>query len=98
MGSLVQAAQTAYQEWKDTNPASITDWQSMTDAEVAAMFRQDQVYQQAIKDAQAIEDSFYAARTQAFADFESAHVAARSALQTTWQGYEDDMFTIPAGV
>lgn len=98
MGSLVTAAQAAYQTWKDSNPSSIKAWQTMTDAEVAALFRQDQIYQQAVKDAQSIEESFYDARTQAFADYEAACNAGRVALQSAWQGYEDDMFTIPAGV
>lgn len=95
MGSLVTAAQAAYQGWKDSNPASIEDWQGMTDAEIAALFRDDQMYQQAVRDAQSIEESFYDARTQAFADYESTCNNGRIALQGVWQGYEDNMYTIP---
>ena len=94
MGSLVTAAEAAYQTWKDSNPSSIAEWDSLTDADIANLFRGHQKYQQAIEDAKAIEQSFYDARAQAFADFEAGWNAARIALQQTWQGYENNMFTI----
>ena len=94
MGNLVNKAQTAYNEWKSSNPASITDWQNATDVEIAALFRQEQIYQQAIHDAKSIESSFYAARTEAFAALEQQQVMARTALQNLWQSKEDNDFDV----
>lgn len=98
MGSLVTAAQAAYQAWQESKPSSIGGWDDLTDAEIASLFRDEQKYLQAIADAQMIEQSFYDARAQAFADYEATCTNGRVALQTAWQSYEDDMFTIPAGV
>lgn len=96
MGNLVAATQAAYESWKATNPSSIGQWDELSDAQVSALFREDQKYQQAIRDAQAIETSFYEARTAAFAELEASHVAARVALATAWQTKEDAGFDVDA--
>lgn len=97
MGSLVQQAQQAYATWKDANmPADVSGWAELTDAEALLLWRTQQQYEAAISDAQAIEDSFYAARAAAFADFESQKQSAFAALQVTWQAKEDAGFDVDA--
>lgn len=91
MGSLVTAAQTAYNTWKEANwPADVAGWNALTDAQKLALWSTEQQYQLGISDARAIEESFYEARTDAFAQFEAQKQSEFVALQNLWQSKEDD--------
>ena len=62
MGSLVTAAQVAYNTWKEANwPADVAGWNALTDAQKLALWSTEQQYQLGISDARAIEESFYEA-------------------------------------
>lgn len=90
MGNLVTQAAQAYETWKATNyPSDIAGWDTLTDTQVSELFRNDRKYQQAISDAQTIEDAFFEARDEAFATFEQNYQTERSALATLWQEKEN---------
>ena len=98
MGSLVTAAQTAYNTWKEANwPADVAGWNALTDAQKLALWSTEQQYQLGISDARAIEESFYEARSAAFAQFEANKVSELAALQNTWQSKEDNDFDVDYG-
>jgi len=91
MGSLVTAAQVAYNTWKAANyPSDVAGWNALTDAQKLALWSTEQQYQLGISDARAIEESFYEARTAAFAQFEAQKQSEFVALQNLWQSKEDD--------
>jgi len=94
MGSLVTAAEAAYQTWKSTAPQSIEGWDDMTDAQIASRLRDEQKCKQAIVDAQEIEQSFYDARTSVFAELEAEYASKRVALSQLWQAKEDAGFDV----
>lgn len=99
MGSLINQATEAYNSWKTENrPTDVSGWTDLTDTEALALWRTEQQYLAAIEDARLIEESFYAARTQAFADLEATQLAARTALQNSWQAKEDNGFDVDYGV
>lgn len=90
MGNLVTQAQSAYETWKTKNyPSDIAGWDTLTDSQVSELFRNDRKYQQAIADAQSIEDAFIEARGEAFTTFEQNYQTQRSALATLWQEKEN---------
>lgn len=91
---LVTAAQSAYDSWKAANMS--VAWSSITDAEALALWKQEQIYKQAIVDAIAIEEAFFAARSEAFAAFEATKRSELAALQQLWQAKEDAGFNIDA--
>ena len=97
MGNLITLAQQAYDTYKATMPTSIADWDKATDAEISALFREEMKYKQAIEDARLIEESFYDARTEAFAAFEAAKQSEFVALQQLWQAKEDNDFDVDYG-
>ena len=95
MGSLVTAAQAAYNEWVAANkPADVSEWSALTDAEAFALWKTEQTYLQAIADAWSIEESFYEARAQAFAQFEATKQSEFAALQQEWQAKEDSGYDV----
>ena len=95
MGSLVTQAQSAYNTWKSENtPTDVSGWSELTDAEALALWRTEQTYLQAISDAQAIETSFYEARTEAFAAFEATKQSEFAALSSLWQSKEDNDYDV----
>ena len=89
MGSLVNQAQTAFDTWKSSK-----DVTTMNESELSAYNVTVLKFQKAIEDATAIETAFYAARSEAFEALDANYQSTRSALQTTWQGYEDNNFTV----
>lgn len=98
MGNLVSQAQTAYNTWKSANmPTDVTAWNALTDAESLALWKTEQTYKQAIEDARLIEESFYEARSAAFAAFEATKQAEFVALQQLWQSKEDNDFDVDYG-
>ena len=98
MGSLVNAAQTAYNDWKSANwPTDVAGWNALTDAQKLTLWATEQQYQLGIADAQAIESSFYEARAEAFAAFESQKQQELAALQQLWQSKEDNDFDVDFG-
>ena len=98
MGSLVTAAQTAYNDWKSANwPTDVSAWNELTDAEKITLWGSEQMYLLAVSDAQAIESSFYEARAEAFAQFEATKQSEFSALQVLWQSKEDNDFDVDYG-
>ena len=97
MGSLVSQAQTAYNDWKAANwPTDVSEWSALTTEQKMALWGSEQMYLLAISDAQAIEESFYAARAEAFAAFESTKLSELAALQNTWQLKEESGFDVDA--
>ena len=91
MGSLVTAAYAAYNTWKIANwPADVAGWNALTDAQKLALWSTEQQYQLGISDARAIEESFYEARSAAFAQFEATKQQEFVALQNLWQSKEDN--------
>ena len=96
MGNLITLATQAYDTYKATMPTSIADWDEATDAEIAALFREEMKYKQAIADAQLIEESFFEARAEAFAQFEATKQSEFVALQQSWQTKEDAGFDVDA--
>lgn len=97
MGSLVSQAQTAYNEWKATNwPTDMSAWNALTTEAKIALWGSEQMYLLAISDAQAIEESFFAARTEAFAQFEAIKQTEFVALQNSWQAKENAGFDVDA--
>ena len=91
MGSLVNQATEAYNNWKSTNwPADVAGWNALTDAQKLALWSTEQQYQLGISDARAIEESFFEARSDAFAQFEAQKQQEFVALQNLWQSKEDD--------
>ncbi len=98
MGNLVSQAQTAYNTWKSANmPTDVTAWNALTDAESLALWKTEQTYKQAIEDARLIEESFYEARSAAFAAFEATKQAEFVALQQLWQSKEDADYDVDYG-
>ena len=95
MGSLVNAAQTAYNEWKAANwPSDVAGWNALTTEQKMNLWATEQQYQLAISDAQAIETSFYEARADVFAQFEATKQSELAALQQIWQSKEDNDFDV----
>src|SRR5574343_378773 len=91
MGSLVTAAQTAYNTWKEANwSADVAGWNALTTEQKMELWATEQQYQLGISDARAIEESFYEARSAAFAQFEAHKQQEFVALQNLWQSKEDD--------
>lgn len=91
MGSLVTAAQAAYNTWKGANwPSDVAGWNALTTEQKMELWAIEQQYQLGISDAQAIESSFYEARSAAFAAFEAQKQQEFVALQNLWQAKEDD--------
>ena len=91
MGSLVNQANEAYQTWKSANwPSDVAGWNALTDAQKLTLWATEQQYQLGISDARAIEESFFEARSAAFASFESTKQQEFVALQNLWQAKEDD--------
>ena len=98
MGSLVNATQTTYNEWKAANwPSNVTAWNALTTEQKMALWGSEQMYLLAVSDAQAIESSFYEARAEAFAQFEATKQSEFSALQALWQSKEDNGFDVDYG-
>lgn len=98
MGSLVNQATEAYNTWKSANmPTDVAGWNALTDAESLALQKTEQTYKQAIEDARLIEESFYEARSAAFAAFESQKQQELVALQQLWQSKEDNGFDVDYG-
>lgn len=97
MGNLITLATQAYDTYKATMPTSIADWDKATDAEIAALFREEMKYKQAIEDARLIEESFYEARSAAFTAFEAAKQSEFVALQNLWQSKEDADYDVDYG-
>ena len=98
MGSLVNQANEAYQTWKSTNwPSDVAGWNALTTEQKMALWATEQQYQLGISDAQAIESSFYEARAEAFAAFESQKQQELAALQQLWQSKEDNDFDVDFG-
>jgi len=98
MGSLVNQATEAYNTWKSANmPTDVTAWNALTDAESLALWKTEQTYKQAIEDARLIEESFYEARSAAFAAFESQKQQELVALQQLWQSKEDADYDVDYG-
>lgn len=89
MGSLLQNAQTSYSNWKMGKDVS-----TMNESELSQYNMTVLKFEKAIQDAQALEAKFYEARQEAFASLESEQLAARTALQNTWQAYEDNNMTV----
>lgn len=89
MGKLVNDVNSAYSTWKSSKDVS-----TMNESELTTYNLTDLKFQKMISDAQALETAFYAARQEAFATLESEQVAARSALQTLWQSYEDNNMVV----
>ena len=97
MGNLINSATEAYQTWKAANwPTDVTAWNALTDAQKLALWSTEQQYQLGISDARAIEESFYEARTDAFAQFEATKQQEFVALQNLWQSKEDAGFDVDA--
>jgi len=96
MGTLVTQAQAAYATWKASLPSTIEGLNALSSEQILANWRQEQVYLQAIKDAQDIEDSFFAARNDAFANFDAAYRSQRSSMEIEWQRKEDAGFDVDA--
>jgi len=91
MGSLVSQAQEAYQTWKAANyPSDVAGWNALTVEQKMNLWATEQQYQLGISDARAIEESFYEARSAAFAQFESQKQQELVALQNLWQAKEDN--------
>ena len=91
MGSLVSQAQEAYNSWKAANyPSDVAGWNALTDTQKLALWSTEQQYQLGISDARAIEESFFEARTAAFAQFEATKQQEFVALQNLWQVKEDN--------
>ena len=98
MGSLVTAAQTAYNDWKSANwPTDVAGWNALTTEQKMTLWSTEQQYQLGISDARAIEESFYEARADAFAQFEATKQSEFVALQTLWQSKEDNDFDVDYG-
>ena len=98
MGSLVNQATQAYNEWKTANwPTDVSGWNALTDAQKLTLWATEQQYQLGISDAQAMESSFYEARTYVFEQFEATKRSELSALQTLWQQKEDNGFDVDFG-
>ena len=95
MGSLVTAATAAYNSWKEANyPSDVAGWNALTTEQKMELWATEQQYQLGIGDAQAIESSFYEARSAAFAAFEAQKQQEFTALQTLWQSKEDAPFDV----
>lgn len=91
MGSLVNQATEAYNTWKAANyPSDVAGWNALTTEQKMNLWSTEQQYQLGISDARAIEESFYEARTAAFAQFEATKQQEFVALQNLWQSKEDD--------
>ena len=97
MGSLVTAAQAAYNTWKGVNwPSDVASWNALTTEQKMELWAIEQQYLLGISDAQAIETSFYEARAEVFAAFEAQKQQEFVALQNLWQGKEDAGFDVDA--
>ena len=97
MGSLVTAATTAYNDWKAANyPSDVAGWNALTTEQKMELWATEQQYLLGISDAQAIEESFYEARTDAFTQFETQKQQEFVALQNLWQSKEDAGFDVDA--
>lgn len=98
MGSLVSQAQTAYNDWKSANwPTDVSAWNALTTEQKMTLWGSEQMYLLAVSDAQAIESSFFEARSEAFAQFEAQKQSEFVALQTLWQSKEDNDFDVDYG-
>lgn len=98
MGSLVTAAQTAYNDWKSANwPTDVSAWNALTTEQKMTLWGSEQMYLLAVSDAQAIESSFFEARSEAFAQFEAQKQSEFVALQTLWQSKEDADYDVDYG-
>jgi len=89
MGKLVNDVNSAYSAWKASKNVT-----AMNESELTTYNLTDLKFQKMISDAQALESAFYAARSEAFAALEAEQVTARTALQTLWQGYEDNNMVV----
>ena len=97
MGSLVNAATEAYNSWKTANwPADVAGWNALTTEQKMELWATEQQYQLGISDARAIEESFFEARSDAFAVFEAQKQQEFVALQNLWQSKEDAGFDVDA--
>ena len=98
MGSLVNKANEAYNTWKAANwPTDVAGWNALTTEQKMELWATEQQYQLGIADARAIEESFYEARSEAFAAFESQKQQELVALQQLWQSKEDNDFNVDYG-
>lgn len=89
MGKLVSDATTAYSTWKASKDISL-----MNESELSQYNMTVIRFEKAIQDAQLLETAFYEARSEAFTTLESEQIIARTALQNTWQAYEDNNMTV----
>lgn len=89
MGKLVDDVMSAYSTWKASK-----DVTAMNESELTQYNLTDLKFNKAITDAQALETAFYAARSEAFEAFESQKRNELAALQSVWQGYEDNDMTV----
>jgi len=98
MGSLVNQANEAYNTWKAANwPTDVAGWNALTTEQKMELWATEQQYQLGIADARAIEESFYEARSEAFAAFESQKQQELVALQQLWQSKEDADYDVDYG-
>lgn len=74
--------------------AVVAGWNALTDAQKLVLWSTEQQYQLGISDARAIEESFYEARSAAFAQFEAQKQQEFVALQNLWQAKEDAPFDV----
>ena len=66
-----------------------TNFAALTTEQKMALWGSEQMYLLAVSDAQAIESSFFEARSEAFAQFEAQKQSEFVALQQLWQSKED---------
>jgi len=85
MGKLVSDVTAAYNAW-----AVSKDISTLNESELGQYNLTKLKFEKAIQDASAVESAFYEARSEAFAALEAEHQGERAALQTLWQGYEDN--------
>ena len=67
----------------------VAAWNALTTEQKMTLWGSEQMYLLAVSDAQAIEESFYEARADAFTQFEAQKQSEFVALQTLWQSKED---------
>lgn len=89
MGTLVTAVQAAYDTYKASKNVTSMNESELTEYNLTCL-----KFDTNLEKATAIETAFYAARDEAFAAYESQYQTGRAALATTWQGFENNNFTV----
>ncbi|OQA51502.1 MAG: hypothetical protein BWY47_00043 [Bacteroidetes bacterium ADurb.Bin302] len=91
MGTLVDAARNAYTLWRSEEwPSTPSDWSSLTDSQVGALYRTDMNMRKDIDDALATEKNFFTLRDTDIKNLVVSQKAVKAARVALWKAREEN--------